>query len=171
MSFTENRGEVSLSGSWGWENSSCTRLICWYWYSSTPPSSLSVHVYATISVILALVLLLLSEVSLSSHTSLNSTLSFNSALPSQLYLRLSTTLPLNHPPLSTILPLNHPPLSLSTTFPGLVFRSDLVGTGRVISIFFGINGVRSKRSHLVGPPFPEFKARFQLWEVGISPET
>ena len=26
--------------------------------------------------------------------------------------------------------------------------------------FFGINGVRNKRSHLVGPPFPEFKARF-----------
>ena len=25
---------------------------------------------------------------------------------------------------------------------------------------FGINGVRKKRSHLVGPPFPEFKARF-----------
>ena len=39
-------------------------------------------------------------------------------------------------------------------------RSDLVGTGRAISILFGINGVRNKRSHLVGPPFPEFKARF-----------
>jgi len=43
---------------------------------------------------------------------------------------------------------------------GLVFRSNLVGTGRAISIFFGINGVRNMRSHLVGPPFPEFKARF-----------
>ena len=43
---------------------------------------------------------------------------------------------------------------------GLVLRSDLVGTGRAISIHFGINGVRNKRSHLVGPPFPEFKARF-----------
>ena len=43
---------------------------------------------------------------------------------------------------------------------GLVFRSDLVGTGRAISILFGINGVRNKRSHLVGPPFPEFKACF-----------
>ena len=32
----------------------------------------------------------------------------------------------------------------------LVFRSDLVG----------IDGVRNKRSHLVGLPFPEFKARF-----------
>ena len=43
---------------------------------------------------------------------------------------------------------------------GLVFRSDLVGTERAISILFGINGVRNKQSHLVGPPFPEFKARF-----------
>ena len=40
---------------------------------------------------------------------------------------------------------------------GLVFRSDLVGTGRAISILFGINGVRNKQSHLVGPPFPDFK--------------
>ena len=43
---------------------------------------------------------------------------------------------------------------------GLVFRSDLVGTGRAISILFGINGVRNQQSHLVGPPFPEFKAGF-----------
>ena len=43
---------------------------------------------------------------------------------------------------------------------GLVFRSNLVGTGRAISILFGINGVRNQRSHLVGPPFPEFKANF-----------
>ena len=43
---------------------------------------------------------------------------------------------------------------------GLVFRSDLVGTGRAISILFGINGARNKRSHLVGSPFPVFKARF-----------
>ena len=43
---------------------------------------------------------------------------------------------------------------------GLVFRSDLVGTGRAISILFGINGVRNKRSHLVGPLFPEFEAHF-----------
>ena len=40
---------------------------------------------------------------------------------------------------------------------GLVLRSDLVSTGRAISILFGINGVRNKRSHL---PFPEFKAHF-----------
>jgi len=51
---------------------------------------------------------------------------------------------------------------------GLVFRSDLVGTGKAISILFGINGVRNKRSHLVGPPFPE---AFQVWQVGISRET
>jgi len=43
---------------------------------------------------------------------------------------------------------------------GLVSRSDLVGTGRVISVLFGVNGVRNKRSHLVGPPFPAFKACF-----------
>jgi len=43
---------------------------------------------------------------------------------------------------------------------GLVLRSDFVGTGRAISVLFGINGARNKRSHLVGPPFPEFKARF-----------
>ena len=43
---------------------------------------------------------------------------------------------------------------------GLIFRSDLVGTGKAISILFGINGVRNKRSHLVGPPFREFEARF-----------
>jgi len=34
----------------------------------------------------------------------------------------------------------------------------LVGTGRAISVLFGINGVRNKQSHLVGPPFPAFKA-------------
>ena len=43
---------------------------------------------------------------------------------------------------------------------GLILRSDLVGTGRTISILFGINGVGNKQSHLVGPPFPEFKAHF-----------
>ena len=30
---------------------------------------------------------------------------------------------------------------------GLFFRSDLVGTGRAISILFGINGVRNQRSY------------------------
>jgi len=36
---------------------------------------------------------------------------------------------------------------------GLVFRSDLVG----------INGVRNQQSHLLGSPFPEFKARFSSY--------
>ena len=53
---------------------------------------------------------------------------------------------------------------------GLILRSDMVGTGKAISVLFGINGVRNKRSHLVGPPFPEFKV-FQLRQVGISRET
>ena len=43
---------------------------------------------------------------------------------------------------------------------GLVLRSDLVGTGRAITVLFDINGVRNKQSHLVGPPFPEFNAHF-----------
>ena len=51
---------------------------------------------------------------------------------------------------------------------GLAFRSDLVGTGRAISILFGINGVRNKCSHLVGLPFPEFKARFSATVLSTS---
>ena len=43
---------------------------------------------------------------------------------------------------------------------GFISRNDLVGTGRAISVLFGLNGVRNKRSHLVGLPFPAFKARF-----------
>ena len=43
---------------------------------------------------------------------------------------------------------------------GSSLEGDLVGTGRAISILFGINGVRNKRSYLVGPLFPEFEARF-----------
>ena len=54
----------------------------------------------------------------------------------------------------------HPKGVNSMATSGLVFRSDLVGTGRANSILFGINGVRNKQSHLVGPPFPEFKACF-----------
>ena len=42
----------------------------------------------------------------------------------------------------------------------LISRSDLVDTGRAISVLFGINGVRNKPSHLEGPPFPVFKAHF-----------
>jgi len=54
----------------------------------------------------------------------------------------------------------HPKGANSMVVSGLTFRSGLVGTGRAISILFGINGVINKRSHLVRPPFPEFKARF-----------
>jgi len=43
---------------------------------------------------------------------------------------------------------------------GLGCTNNLVGTGRAISVLFDINGVRYKRSHLVGPPFPAFKAHF-----------
>jgi len=41
---------------------------------------------------------------------------------------------------------------------GLVCRNELVGTGRAISVLFGINGVRNKWSHLEGPPFQRFSA-------------
>ena len=54
----------------------------------------------------------------------------------------------------------HPKGANSMAASGLVFRSNLVGTGRAISTLFGINGVRNRRSHLVGPLFPEFKAHF-----------
>jgi len=54
----------------------------------------------------------------------------------------------------------HPKGANSMAVPGLVLRSDLAGTGRAISVLFGINRVRNKRSHLVEPPFPVFKARF-----------
>jgi len=54
----------------------------------------------------------------------------------------------------------HPKGAYTIATSGLVFRSNLVGTGRAISILFGINGVRNQQSHLVGPLFPEFKARF-----------
>ena len=43
---------------------------------------------------------------------------------------------------------------------GLVFRSDLVGTGRSISVLFAINGVRNKRSHLVGLHFQSSRVFF-----------
>ena len=54
----------------------------------------------------------------------------------------------------------HPKGANSIAVSGLISRNDFVGTGRAISVLFGINGVRNKRSHLVGPPCPEFKARF-----------
>ena len=37
-------------------------------------------------------------------------------------------------------------------------RNNLVLTGRAISVLLGIIIVRNERSHLVGPPFPVFKA-------------
>ena len=54
----------------------------------------------------------------------------------------------------------HPEGANSMATSGLIFRSDLVGTGKAICIIFGINGVRNKQPHLVGPPFPEFKDFF-----------
>ena len=39
-------------------------------------------------------------------------------------------------------------------------RKALVGTGRVISVVFGINGLRNQPSCLVAPPFALFMARF-----------
>ena len=65
----------------------------------------------------------------------------------------------------------HPKGANNMAASGLTSRSDLVGTGRAISVLFGLNGVRNKRSHLVGPPFPVFKAHFQQLQVGISRET
>ena len=54
----------------------------------------------------------------------------------------------------------HPKGANSMVTSGLIFRSDLVGTGRAISILFGINGHRNKLSYLVGPPFLAFTAHF-----------
>jgi len=61
----------------------------------------------------------------------------------------------------------HPKGANSIATSGLVFRSDLVGTGRAISVHFGINGVRNKRSHLVGPHFQNSRTVFQLRQVAI----
>jgi len=55
----------------------------------------------------------------------------------------------------------HPKGAYSMAASGLIFRSDLVGPRRTISILFGINGVRNKQSHPV----------LQLRQVGISQET
>ena len=66
----------------------------------------------------------------------------------------------------------HPKDANSMAVSGLVFRSELVGTGRAISILFGINGVKNKRSHLVWPPILEYsRPAFQLRQVYISQET
>ena len=42
----------------------------------------------------------------------------------------------------------HPKSANRMAVPGLVSRNDLVGTGRTISVLFGLNGVRNKRSPL-----------------------
>ena len=54
----------------------------------------------------------------------------------------------------------HPKGANSMATSELVSRNDLVGIRRAISVLYGANGVRNKRSHLVGPPFPAFKAHF-----------
>jgi len=54
----------------------------------------------------------------------------------------------------------HPKGANSMAVSGVVFRSDLVGTGRAISILFDINGARNQQPYFVGLPFPEFKAHF-----------
>ena len=51
----------------------------------------------------------------------------------------------------------HPKGANSMAVSGLVFRSNLVGTRRAISILFGIN---KQAISPCRPPFPEFKARF-----------
>jgi len=61
----------------------------------------------------------------------------------------------------------HPKGANSMAASGLVLRSDFVGTGRAISALVGINGVRNKQSHLVGPPFFRIQGPFfsyGMWE-------
>ena len=60
----------------------------------------------------------------------------------------------------------HPKGANSMAASGLVLKSDLVGSGRAISVLFGINGVRNKQSHLVGPPFSVFKDRLSAKACG-----
>jgi len=64
----------------------------------------------------------------------------------------------------------HPKGANGVAVSGLTCRKALVGTGRTISVLFGINGLRNKPSYLVGPPFVVFMAHFQLCQVGISRE-
>ena len=42
----------------------------------------------------------------------------------------------------------------------LACKKVLVGTGRAISVLFGINGLTNKSSYLVGPPFLAFTVHF-----------
>ena len=52
----------------------------------------------------------------------------------------------------------HPKDENSMAVSGLGCRNNLVVTGRAISALLGIIIVRNERSHLVGPPFPVYKA-------------
>ena len=54
----------------------------------------------------------------------------------------------------------HPEGANSMAVSELRGRKVLVGTGKAISIDFGINGARKWLSGLVGPPFPAYMARF-----------
>ena len=47
----------------------------------------------------------------------------------------------------------HPSGAHSMAVSGLACRKALVGTGRAISVLFGINGLRNKPSYIIGPPF------------------
>jgi len=65
----------------------------------------------------------------------------------------------------------HPKGANSMAMSGLTCRKALVGTGRAISVLFGINGLRNKPFYLVGPPFLAFTALFfRLRQVGLSRE-
>jgi len=59
----------------------------------------------------------------------------------------------------------------SMTTSGLVSRINLVGSkgggGGGIFVLFGLNGVRNKQSHLVGPPFPALKAHFSYGRLAF----
>ena len=57
----------------------------------------------------------------------------------------------------------HPKGANSMAMSGLTCRMALVGTGRAISVLFGINGLGNKPSYLVGPPFLVFMACFSGW--------
>ena len=52
---------------------------------------------------------------------------------------------------------------------GLSYRKAMVGTRRAISVLPGINGLRNKPSHLVGPPSlsPVYKPSFLATQVSI----
>jgi len=54
----------------------------------------------------------------------------------------------------------HPKGANSMAMSGLTCRMALVGTGRAISVLFGMNRLRNKLSYLVGPPFLAFMACF-----------